>query len=102
MAFYERCRGAARHVGAGEHVLKPHRVPTAHGGRVSCPGREHPGAGLYAAQPGHRRLGFGGLLVVRFRVIFMGIAVFLIAAAPLIKKVPDGRECLKKESRLAD
>lgn len=36
-----------------------------------------------------------------FRVIFTGMAVFLILATPFIKKVPDGRG-LKKESRLVD
>ncbi|MCL6448140.1 MAG: MFS transporter [Armatimonadetes bacterium] len=39
---------------------------------------------------------------VGFRVIFTGMAVFLLAAAPFIKKVPDGRGCLKKENRLVD
>jgi len=37
-----------------------------------------------------------------FRVIFTGMAVFLILTTPLIKKVPDGRGGLKKESRLVD
>ncbi|MEW5897667.1 MAG: MFS transporter [Bacillota bacterium] len=37
-----------------------------------------------------------------FRVIFAGMTVLLLAATPFIKKVPDGRGCLKKENRLVD
>lgn len=37
-----------------------------------------------------------------FRVVFTGMAIFLIAAAPLIKKVPDGRGGVQREHRLID